>query len=360
MPNPQFTKPWHGVPREEIVWNPTVDVNACIGCGTCVTGCSRLVYRYDYNALKAVVVDPLNCMVGCTTCANTCPASAINFPRLKTVLELEERPLVHHMIEDDLLNRREQLEWHDVPPNVPRRVRLSVTGIEIVGARTMLLDLSPLSPSDSLCPFIPGQYLLLEIPGTGWLARAYSIGSPPRSDGSVELQIRRTDDGRATNWLFDELAIGDNLNARGPAGNFTLTSLPNAPLFLVAGGTGFAPIKSMIESQLNLGIERSIYLLWGNKEAVDFYDFDDLGKWLARAPLFHVTLAVEDERAQMNLPKGATLFKGRIDQAINSLRNMQNHDAYIAGPPAMVEPTLAALRSLSIPRVNIHVDSFGG
>jgi CDP-4-dehydro-6-deoxyglucose reductase len=65
MPNPQFTKPWHGVPREQINWNPTVVEAACIGCGTCVTGCSRLVYRFDFERKKSVVVDPLNCMVGC-------------------------------------------------------------------------------------------------------------------------------------------------------------------------------------------------------------------------------------------------------------------------------------------------------
>jgi len=69
MPNPQFTKPWHGVPRDAIHWNPTIIEDACIGCGTCVTGCSRLVYRFDFDRKKPVVVDALNCMVGCTTCA---------------------------------------------------------------------------------------------------------------------------------------------------------------------------------------------------------------------------------------------------------------------------------------------------
>ena len=60
MPDPKFTKSWHGVPREDIHWNPTIIEDACIGCGTCVTGCSRLVYRYDFERKKPVVVDPLN------------------------------------------------------------------------------------------------------------------------------------------------------------------------------------------------------------------------------------------------------------------------------------------------------------
>ena len=55
MPNPQFTKPWHGVPRDQIQWNPSIIEEACIGCGTCVTGCSRLVYRFDFDRKGPVV-----------------------------------------------------------------------------------------------------------------------------------------------------------------------------------------------------------------------------------------------------------------------------------------------------------------
>jgi ferredoxin len=56
MPNSQFTKPWHGVPREQILWNPSIVEDACIGCGTCDTGCSRLVYRFDFEHKKPRLV----------------------------------------------------------------------------------------------------------------------------------------------------------------------------------------------------------------------------------------------------------------------------------------------------------------
>jgi CDP-4-dehydro-6-deoxyglucose reductase, E3 len=88
MPDPKFFKPWHGVPRESIDWRPTVNKEACIGCGTCVTGCKRQVYRFDYDRKKPVVADPLNCMVGCTTCANSCPAHVISFPPLSMVMDM--------------------------------------------------------------------------------------------------------------------------------------------------------------------------------------------------------------------------------------------------------------------------------
>ncbi len=117
------------MPRENIQWNATVIAAAWIGCGTCVTGCSRLVHRFDYERKKSVVADPLNCMVGCTTCANTCPTRAITFPALDTVSALAARAEVRHSIEDDLIARREQLAWHDDLPHPDRLVELIVANI---------------------------------------------------------------------------------------------------------------------------------------------------------------------------------------------------------------------------------------
>src|SRR3972149_5645210 len=88
MPDPKLTQPWHGVPREEIDWHPLIDEELCNGCGVCVTGCGRSVFRYDYRREKAVVVEPLHCMVGCVTCANVCPEGAVSFPALDVLRDL--------------------------------------------------------------------------------------------------------------------------------------------------------------------------------------------------------------------------------------------------------------------------------
>jgi CDP-4-dehydro-6-deoxyglucose reductase len=90
-PDPKFTQPWHGVPRQEITWQPSIEPDLCNGCGLCVTGCGRSVFRYDYDARKSVVVAPDQCMVGCQTCANTCPQSAISFPPLSSLKLLIRR-----------------------------------------------------------------------------------------------------------------------------------------------------------------------------------------------------------------------------------------------------------------------------
>lgn len=74
------TNVWHGIPREQINWYPTVVAERCIGCGICATSCGKNVYSFDYEANKPVVVAPQACMVGCTTCATICTQDAIEFP----------------------------------------------------------------------------------------------------------------------------------------------------------------------------------------------------------------------------------------------------------------------------------------
>jgi len=105
------TKPWHGVNRNEISWSPTVDEELCVSCGLCVTGCGRMVYRFDFDKKIPVVVDPLHCMVGCVTCANTCPQHAISFPPLSYVHRLIKG---HHLVkhaQKALNENREQFVW---------------------------------------------------------------------------------------------------------------------------------------------------------------------------------------------------------------------------------------------------------
>jgi len=109
MPDPKFTQPWHGVPRDEIDWRPVVDDGLCDGCGVCVTGCGRGVFGYDYEREKAVVLEPLHCMVGCVTCANVCPPRAVSFPALDGLRRLMEARGVMTMARQELAEGRGRL-----------------------------------------------------------------------------------------------------------------------------------------------------------------------------------------------------------------------------------------------------------
>jgi CDP-4-dehydro-6-deoxyglucose reductase len=360
MPDPKFLKPWHGIPREQIDWYPTVDADACIGCGTCVTGCSRLVYRFDFEAKKATVFDPLNCLVGCTTCANTCPAHAISFPSLETVMEFESLPLVHHAVEDELLARRDALELHQSRPSPDRIVDLVVAGMKRFGSRNMVIELAPRTDQDGLCQFVPGQYMELWLPDSDFLSRAYSIGSAPRDDGVIELDLRRVEGGRFSEYVFERMQVGDVLRGRGPLGMFRVTSSLDTPLLFAARGTGFAPIKAMIEQQLVLTPQRDMLLFWGATDASDFYALDEVVTWRRADPNLAVVLAARTIPAGFSTPEGLTVEAGTVYDAIAQTKlPVAGRDAYVAGPRRTTTRVVTALRARGLDQSRIMVDAYG-
>ena len=359
-PEDKFLKPWHGIPRADIPWHPTVDPDVCIGCGTCVVSCSRVVYRFDFEHKKAVVADPLHCMVGCRTCASTCPANAISFPDRDLVLALEERPEVRHAIEDELLARRGQLSLADVLPHPDRLVQLRITEIQDVGEGTRLFRLVPHRPEDCMCEFTPGQYLEVWVPGTDWMSRAYSIGNAPKPEGEVELQIRRLEGGRLSGWAFGEAKVGDVVTARGPLGAFTMRSAPDRPLVFVARGTGFAPLKALIEQQLAMFPKREMHLFWGATASADFYDLDAIADWLRTDPNLRVTLVARSLDAGAVLPDGAEVRVGRVSDAVAaSGLDLSGFDAYVAGPRVTVRDSVSALEGRGVATDRIFADSYG-
>lgn len=97
---------WHGIPRNEIPWLPTVDTEACIGCQLCYVTCGRGVYEMHDNA--AVAVAPMECAVGCSTCGNVCPTSAISFPALDAVWKLEREKQIFRTVKKEALKKHER------------------------------------------------------------------------------------------------------------------------------------------------------------------------------------------------------------------------------------------------------------
>lgn len=360
MPDPKFNKPWHGVPREKIEWNPAVIEDVCIGCGTCVSGCSRLVYRFDFERKKAVVVDPLNCMVGCTTCANTCPVHAIAFPPIESVLALQGSEGVRHAVEDDLLARRDVLAASAALPHPDRIVRLRVAEKIHLNDDVLRLRLQPVIAGECFCEFVPGQYLELWQPDSPFMSRAYSIANAPQGDGSVELHVRRVEGGRFSAWAFANMQVGDTLTARGPLGAFTLRSAPQVPLLLVAGGTGFAPILALLRQQARSQPQRDIVLIWGAKQAQDFYALDTLFALLQTLPRLRIVLAADQGAVALTLPERVSFASGSVIDVLNAdTTQIDARDVYAAGPPAMLRALGHQLDRWQVARERVHVDSFG-
>ncbi len=110
----KFAK-FHGVDREKIQWNPSVDESKCIGCGLCATTCGRGVYKFDYEKKKAKVVNPNNCMVACQTCSNLCPVGAITFAKgnrtRKKVQKIVKDFEILSKIKDELEEKKDQIGY---------------------------------------------------------------------------------------------------------------------------------------------------------------------------------------------------------------------------------------------------------
>ncbi len=99
---------WFGVPRKEIAWYPRIDPAKCVGCGLCTIVCHREVYSYDFADRRSVVVKPYNCLVGCQTCANLCPAGAIDFPDPKEARDAVRKFGVFKVVKEILKERKDE------------------------------------------------------------------------------------------------------------------------------------------------------------------------------------------------------------------------------------------------------------
>jgi ferredoxin len=124
---------WHGIPREDVPWSPTVDAAACIGCQLCYVTCGRNVYEMHDRVADAVA--PLDCMVGCSTCANICPTKAITFPSLEVVWKLERERRIFRVVKEEALRKHERAaalearaSAQGTAPQVSTRAKVEVAG----------------------------------------------------------------------------------------------------------------------------------------------------------------------------------------------------------------------------------------
>jgi NAD-dependent dihydropyrimidine dehydrogenase PreA subunit len=99
---------WHGIPRKDIPWYPTIIVEKCIGCELCYVSCGREVFEYDESTRKAIVERPYNCMVGCSTCATICPTEAITFPGRDLIWKIEKEYKIFKEVRKEGKEKREK------------------------------------------------------------------------------------------------------------------------------------------------------------------------------------------------------------------------------------------------------------
>lgn len=186
-------------------------------------------------------------------------------------------------------------------------------------------------PKTERLQFLAGQYIdfLLK----DGKRRSFSLANAPHDDAMLELHIRLIPDGRFTHEVFDTMQTKDLLRIEGPLGSFFLREESSRPIIFMAGGTGFAPIKGMIEHALKIGIQRPMHLYWGVRSREDLY-MDELARsWTQQNPLIRYTPVLSEPKPEDQW-QGHTGF---VHEAIVAdYPELATYEIYASGPPAMV------------------------
>jgi ferredoxin-NADP reductase len=237
----------------------------------------------------------------------------------------------------------------------PARVRLEVSAIlpETASAKTLRL----VSPDGHLPPFQAGQYvnLFVEIDGVR-TSRPYSISSSPTQVGYYDLTIRRADDGFVSNYLLDEVQVGDAVQSTSPAGTFTYNPLFHGrDLVFLAGGSGITPFMSMIREVADRGLKRNIQLVYGSRTPDDVIFHRDLAQIAALHPNIAFDVVLSDP------PAGHTGRTGFLtaDCIRDCIGEVGNKMFYLCGPEAMYAFCKAELDRLGVARRRVREEVFG-
>jgi propane monooxygenase reductase subunit len=204
---------------------------------------------------------------------------------------------------------------------------------------------------DSRIEFTAGQFVNVEIPGTG-LQRTFSLANCPAQDDRVELIVKLYPDGAFSRFLREDAAAGTGVRVHGPYGQLKL-HLSHRPVLMIAGGSGLAPLLSMLRDCGERGFDRPVTMFFGARTAGDLYLVEAIEEIGAALPEFEfIPVLSESWAADWS---GAT---GLVTDAIAAWRDTLAHDAYLCGPPPMISAAIPLLTGAGIRPRNIYFDAF--
>jgi NAD(P)H-flavin reductase len=236
------------------------------------------------------------------------------------------------------------------PASAVREYTGRVEVIERLSPQVILLRLS--LPAGETIEFAAGQYINFVL-GDGQ-RRAFSFANPPHTTSQIELHVRLIPGGRFTGYVFNELKVGDSLRFEGPHGHFVLQS-GTAPIIFVAGATGFAPIKSIVEDAFQRGIQRPMWLYWGVRELSDLYLKDLAEAWQREHADFHFVPVLSDLAPADPWPGR----RGLVHEAIlQDFPDLDGHEVYVCGSARMVESAIPAFLAQGLSDEACFSDAF--
>jgi len=287
-------------------------------CGSCAATLVQGEVAYPDGRPEALLGHPANI---CLTC-QAAPLSdlVIEVGEVETAAQVAIRTLPCRVVGKDQLN-------HDV-------IRLYLK-----------------LPDNQRLQFFAGQYLdFLLADGR---KRAFSIANAPHDDELIELHVRHVPGGEFTDYVFDSMEEKTLLRIQAPLGTFILREDSDRPMIFMGGGTGFAPIKGMIEHALHIGIERPMHLYWGVRARRDLYLPNLPQQWALEHPnLSYIPVLSEPDKSW----NGRT---GLVHEAVVADHpDMSGFDVYMSGPPVMVNAGRDAFEERGLTMDHMFSDAF--
>lgn len=202
--------------------------------------------------------------------------------------------------------------------------------------------------------FKPGQFIQIKVPGFEE-ERAYSVASNPKDTNMIELIIRMVPKGLATTFVHRALEVGDKVTITGPFGEFYLREDTNADIVCIAGGSGKAPIRSILYYLKDRGMNRKVKYFFGAKSKKDLYYTEEFMKLQEEFSNFEYIPALSEPLEADNWNGAVGLITDVVDRFTSDL---SSSEAYLCGSPGMINACIKVLNAHDIKFENIYYDKF--
>jgi len=286
-------------------------------------------------ALRQGIILPYGCRNGaCGSCKGQLASGTVAYPdglppaldtqdnAARSALFCQARPTTDLVIRVREVDAARDIEIKTLPCRVEKLEHLAHDVIRIY------LKM----PASERLQFLAGQYIDVLIKDHE--PRAFSIANAPQADEFIELHIRYVEGGLFTDQVFHHMREKALLRIKGPLGTFYLREDSERPAILIGGGTGFAPLKGILEHAFETGIQRPLHLFWGVRARRDLY-LDELpSRWSETQPNFRYTPVLSEPLPEDDW-KGETGFV--TDSVLRHYPELSGYDIYMSGPPVMVK-----------------------
>ncbi|TBR36712.1 MULTISPECIES: 2Fe-2S iron-sulfur cluster-binding protein [Dyella] len=305
-------------------------------------------------AQRAGIALPYSCRAGvCGSCKATLVQGQCSYPRNPPLALAGTSPRQHAVLlcqavptSDLVIEAREVTSVEDI---ARRQLNVIVAEKRVLAPDVVGLVLQPADGEPRL-NWLPGQYL--DVLLDDGRRRPFSIASGPQASGAIEMHVRHVAGGGFTSWVNDSLKVGDTLRIEGPLGTFVPREDAERPIIFMAGGTGFAPVKAIVEHFLDLGTQRPMDVYWGARSVADLYLKEMARGWEMRAPLrFHPVISDAEQADGLRV--------GLVHEAVlDDHPDLSGHDVYMSGPPAMIDAGRKLFLGAGLPEDRLYYDSF--